>query len=157
MITYSDLLAAAHAEAIANTLDRTELSVHREICRAYSKKFHTPLHLVLQMNPEEVILAYYEDQMDGFDEDEDLEKILDRIYTLEDPEYARDKAKDLEDFIEKAEKDEEERLAAGKPIHKDIKNEPSLKNDFGKEEKIEEKRPTRGSINLEYLSREEED
>lgn len=158
MIEYSEILSAAHAQAILNTLESNEEAVHRQICRAYSKKFHTPLHVVLQMDAHEVILAYYEDLLDDFDKDEPkhLEYILDTIYTLEDPNYAAEKDDELREFIADAEKEEEERLAAGRPIHKALRREPSLKDTSEKSEPAKPKKPLGGSINLSYLAKEEE-
>jgi hypothetical protein len=159
MIEYSEILSWAHAQAILNTLESSEVAVHRQICREYSKKFHTPLHLVLQMDPHDVILAYYEDLLENFDKDEPkhMEYILDTIYTLEDPNYSTEKGNELQEFIDKAEQEEEERVAAGRPIHKAMKKQVTLKHDSEKPDPALPKRPTGGSINLSYLSKEEED
>jgi len=84
-----------------------------------------------------------------------LEKILDHIYTMEDPNYAREKVRELDDFVKRAEREEAERIRLGKPIHKALKQEPSLKNTPEKEES-EEPKQTSGGINLAYLAKEEE-
>jgi len=152
---FKELLDWAKSEAIANTLQSTEISVWREICRKYSEKFSTALHLCLDgtIDPQDIMLAHFESQLDEFDEEKDLEAVLDQIYTIEDPDYEKEKSKELDSFVKKAEKDEEERLRLGKPIHKAMKksNEVSLPKN------PDEKTPKRtgGSINLSYLAKEE--
>lgn len=150
---FKDLLEYCQADAISGVLSPTEETVWRSICRSYSKKFNTALHLCLDgtIDPEDIMKAEFEDQLEKLNLDEDLEVILDKIYMLIDPEYEKEKRVELDDFIEKAEKEEEERLRKGKPIHKAMKDEPTLKI-----EEKEEPKPTGGSINLSYLSKEEE-
>lgn len=152
---FKDILEFCKAQAICNTIEPTELSVWRSICRSYSKKFHTPLHVVLAMDPEAVMIAEFEDQLEDFDKDKDLEAILDQIYTLEDPEYEGQKRQDLDDFIDHAEHEEQERIKAGKPIHKSMKNETSLKTLPEKSVDKPKKLPASGGINLSYLEKEE--
>jgi hypothetical protein len=149
---FKDLLDYCKAEAIANTISTNEISVWRGLCRSYSQKFATPLHLCLDgtIDPEAIILAEFEDQLCGFKEEDHLESILDEIYALEDPEYEAEKRKDLEDFMEKAEREEAERLRLGKPIHRAMKEETTLQKG-----PIEEPKRTGGSINLSYLEKEE--
>lgn len=119
MIEFKDLLDYCQAEAIANKLSPTEASVYRAVCRSYSKMFHTPLIQVLAMDPEHVILEVYEEQLDSVDDDkyENLEKMLDTILTIEDPEYERLKNEKLDDDIAMYEAEEEERLRLNKPVH----------------------------------------
>lgn len=158
---FKDLLDYCQAQAIANTLENTELSVWRSLCRSYSKKFATPLHLCLDgtIPMEEILLAVFEDQLDDFDEEKDLENMLDTIYSMEDPTYEKQKKHELAEFIEKAEKEEEERLAAGRPIHRALKGEAgeasiSSEETLPKKEKPKEL-PKSGGINLSYLENEE--
>lgn len=154
---FKDLLDYCKAQAILHTLEGSELSVWRSICRSYSQKFATPLHMCLngEIPMEDIILAEFEDQLKEFDEEKDLDSVLDKIYALEDPEYEKAKADELEEFIDKAEAEEEERLKKGKPIHPSMKNEPSLKNTSEEPLKVEEKKPTRGGIDLSYMEKEE--
>lgn len=127
MMNIKDLLDYCRAQAIINTLGNDEVSVWRSICRTYSNKFATPLHLCLNgtIPAEDIMLAVFEDQLEDFKED-DLENLLDTLYGIEDPEYERRKEDDLEEFMEKAERDEEERLRKGKPVHKSSNDEVSL-------------------------------
>lgn len=150
---FKELLDYCKAQAIANTLEGNELTVWRSICRSYSQKFHTPLHLVYDMDPEEVMLAEFEDQLDGFKE-EDVESILEEIYMLDDPDYESSKRTELKNFIEMAEEEEAERLRLGKPIHKAMKEETSIPETLPeKPKKSKENKPSGGSINLAYLEK----
>jgi hypothetical protein len=153
---FRDLLDYCKAEAIANALQPTEVSVWRNICRSYSQKFATPLHQCLDgtVDPEEIALAYFEEMLIKFDEDEHLDQIMDQIYYLADPTYERQKEEELDEFMEKAVKDEEERLRLGKPIHKAMKEEVSLTPN--EEDKPFEPPQKSGGINLAYLQREEQ-
>lgn len=154
---FKDLLDYCQAQAIANTLENTELSVWRNLCRNYSTRFSTPLHLCLDgtIPMEDIMLAVFEDQLDNFEEEKDLENILDTIYAMEDPEYEKQKRDELEDFIIKAEKEEEDRLAAGKPIHRALRGEASLPTEETLPEKKPLELPKSGGINLSYLEKEE--
>lgn len=147
---FKELLDYCKAQAILNTLESNEVSVWRSICRSYSEKFSTPLHLCLDgtIPPEDIMLAEFENQLKDFDEETDAESILDQIYVLEDPEYEKQKQEELEEFIDEAEKQEEERVRLGKPIHKALKKEVTI------EEPINQM-PAGGSINLSYLENEE--
>lgn len=149
-----ELIDYCQAEAVASKLHPTEESLWRLFCREYSKTFHTPLHLVLEMPPEEVLLHVYEERMDSdaWDEDTDegLQRILDLISMLEDPEYVSVQAKELEDFIEEAERLENERIEQGKPIHPGLRYESETKRP---EPPLNA--PKSGGINLSYLEKEE--
>lgn len=151
---FKELLEYSQAEAISSFLSADEVSVWRSICRSYSKKFSTPLHLCLDgtIPPEDILLAEYEDQLEKFKIEEDLEVLLDKIYMLIDPEYEREKKVELEDFIKKAEREEEERIKKGKPIHRAMKDEPTLKT---MEDEVKTQKPTHGYIDLSYLEKEE--
>lgn len=153
---FKELLETAQADAILGKLSPDELTVWRSICRSYSKKFSTPLHLCLDgtIPAEDILLAEYEDQLEKLDLDEGLEGLLDKIYTLLDPEYEGEKKVELDDFIAKAEKEEEERIRKGKPIHRSMKNESTLKT-LPENAEVMENKPTGGSIDLSYLEKEE--
>jgi hypothetical protein len=150
---FRDLLELGNAEAIANTISSTEVAVWRRICRRYSEKFSTPLHLCLDgtIPAEDVILAYFESELEGYSEDDHIEQILDQIYSLEDPNYQAQKDQSINDDIKKYEREEADRIAAGRPIHKAMKEEAPLAQT--KQEEIKQKS---GGINLAYLAKEEE-
>lgn len=155
---FKDLADFCQAQAIANKLHPTDEAVFRQFCREYSVIFHTPYHEVLQFDPDFVILAVYEHQLDNYDVETGIEKLLDTIYGLEDPEYAQQKRDELEEFIREAEEEEELRLEEGRPIHKALKdeNEVSLKNTPKNTPLPQNKNlPQGGGINLSYLEKEE--
>lgn len=154
MIEFKELLDFCQAEAIANKLRPTEDSVWRAICRSYSKMFHTPLVDVLDMDPEHVVLHVYEEQLDEVDDDkyENLEKMLDTILTIEDPEYERIKNERLEEDIAKYEAEEEERIRLNKPIHPALAKPGPLDAPTD----LPPEAPKSGSIDLSYLEDEDE-
>ena len=151
MSDFGDILQWAQAEAICNTLESNELSIWRSLCRSYSRKFSTPLSDCLDgtVPMEDILLATFEEQLEDFDEDKDLESILETISGLEDPEYQRSRRREEDEYAKQAEKEEEERLAAGKPIH------PSLKGEHGFDE-VPKELPKSGGVNFSYLKDAEE-
>lgn len=157
MIEFKDILDVCQAEAIASKVSPTEESIYRDMCRSYSKMFNTPLPLVLDMDPEHVILNVYEERLASLDETkyESLEKMLDTVLTIEDPNYERVKEDKLSKDIEKYEKEEEERVASGRAIHPSLKNRtPVVKKD---DEELEEyTKPTSGSVDFSGMKESEE-
>jgi len=145
---FEELMQYCRIRAIENTLMPTEESTYRSLCREYSQKFHVSLPQVYLLDPEHVMGEVFEAQLEEIDIEGNLEAILDQIYTLEDPEYQSEKEKELEDFIEMAEAEEEERIKQGKPIHKAIKK--ALLETTLPPEVV----PTRGSVNFGELKNE---
>ena len=84
MIAFTDILQYCQAEAISGRVSPTEESMYRSLCRDYSEHFNTPLHMVLELNPEFVILNVLEKRAEKFDlEDyQSLEGILDMIMSI---------------------------------------------------------------------------
>lgn len=151
-IELKDLLDVCQAEALANKLNPTELSVYRSFCRTYSKKFNTPLCEVKLLPPRQVFLEIYEDQLNEVDLDEHAEDIIEAIRKLKDPNYEENEDQAIDDFIEKALKEEQERVAAGRPVHSSLKGEASLKNTLPEIPQAKsEISPTGGFIDLSYL------
>lgn len=152
-VEFQDLLDLLHAEAIANTLSPTEASVYRTVCRSYSKKFNTPLHVVFELDPEIVILNVYEEKLDAMDTEDGLEDLIDTIRGIQDPAYEEQKVKEQDEFDKRAEEEEAARVKAGRPIHSALKNMVSLKetvSENGKNSK--EKLPIGGSLDLSHMS-----
>jgi hypothetical protein len=157
-MNFKDLLDYCKAQAILNHLSPSELSVWRDVCRSYSKKFSTPLHLCLDgtIPAEDILLAEMEDQLASMESDDQLENLLEEIYILEDPTYEVQRRKDLDSFIEESERKEEERISAGKPIHKDLNEETKL---FTEEPQLNpevDQKKQGGFIDLSYLEREDQ-
>jgi hypothetical protein len=68
----------------------------RAIMRAYSKKFHTPLHEVCELPIEFVLRAYYEEVFEEL-EDKDLEETARELGMTEEEERAERARKDVEE------------------------------------------------------------
>lgn len=155
-LTFEELLMYCQAEALAAKVNPDEESIYRSICRGYSKKFNTPLHVVMEMDPEHVIRTHYEDQLDEVDLKDNIEEITDVIFGLADPDYEKKKEAELDEFAAQAEREEEERIKSGRPIHKSLAIQPSLKNSLSEQKPIlPENAPTEGHIDLSYLEKEE--
>jgi hypothetical protein len=114
---FNELLQYCQAEAITSKLLPNPESMWRRICMEYSQKFHTPLHQVLELDPELVVLAYYEDQIRTWDVEEQLDNILDIIYSIEDPNYDIEKERQFREQIKRMEDEEKLRLERGDAIH----------------------------------------
>jgi len=150
---FKTLLDWAKAQAILNTLEGTEYSVWRSVCRSYSKTYSTPLHLCLNgdIPPEDILLAEFESQLEDIDLEKDIEHILDQIYRLEDPEYERNRANELDDFIVQAELEEKERIKKKKPIHSSLRSETSKKTLPKSVDELTKNLPKGGHLNLSHL------
>lgn len=157
MIEFKELLEYCQVEAIASKLKPTEDSVWRALCRSYSKLFHTPLSLVLEMDPEHVILNVYEDQAEDMNTEDyqKLEHILDTIKSIEDPDYESKKNEEQDEFDRQAELEEEERIKAGRAVHPLLQRDLDKKRAAEKGEEPPPKMPTSGMINLDYLSKQD--
>ena len=127
MSDFKDLLDYCKIKSILDKLEPNEVSVWESMCRSYSIRFHTPLHKVMELSPEFVMNQEFSSQMEDFDLEKDVEELLELIKSIEDPDYELEKNKEFDEFIADAEEEERERIKLGKPVHKSIKNEPSLK------------------------------
>ena len=118
MLNFKDLLDYAQAEAISCAFEGTELSVWRAICRSYSVKFSTPLHLLTDgtVNPEDILLNVFESQLENADLEKDCESLLEKIRILENPLYEKEKEADLDAFVKKVQEEERERIKKGEPV-----------------------------------------
>lgn len=155
--TLNDILDVSMVDSLLNKVEPTEHSAYRFICREYSKKFHTPLHIVEhELALDYVILHYCESQLDAMDIDENIEKILDKLYELQDPEYVKQKKQNLDEDIKKYEDEEELRLAEGRPIHgRSKKSSGVIGKPIEKKKEVAKVIPTKGSISLAHLESED--
>lgn len=142
-MSFSDIIQSARAIAIANKLRPDEIAFWHSICREYSKLFSTPLHLVLKMDPEYVILEVYSDQMSEWNEEDKLEEFLDMIGYLKDPDYDSTKARLLREENQKIIEEEHERIRLNKPIHESL-----VKKEEKKLESKPKEIPKSGGINM---------
>lgn len=138
------LIETCKAKALESALIPSFDGVYKSFCRRYSIKFHTPLYLVYKMDPEEVIQTIFDDQYENYDVIEKIEEILEQIYTLESPDYKKQKEEDIVDFIKAAEEREIARIKRNKILEEDRKVI-----------KIEEK-PKQGSVDFSSLNNKNE-
>lgn len=110
MSVFQDLLEYCKIKAIKDSLLPDEETIWKSLCRSYSEKFHTPLHYVETMDPEKVIQTIFDSQHDKTDVFENIENILDTIYSIEDPEYKKKKEENLDAFVKIAETMEQQRM-----------------------------------------------
>jgi len=158
MIDFNEFLGTLQAEALSDKFQPTQTSVWESICRQYSKKFFTPLHVVLKMDPEFVVRQNYADQMDEANFDDHLENFIDLLKHLEDPEYDADTEKDLKNFIAQAEAEEEDRKSKGLPLSSIFRKGHKISKVKKKAEKVvqqEVDQPKSGSIDLSHLGDDE--
>jgi hypothetical protein len=163
---FRDLLDQAKITAIQNALSPTETSVWSQLCRTYSKTFHTPLHLVETLDPEIVLQAVFENQLESFDPEKDLQSLYDQLRHIEDPDWEETEEEDLQDFIKKTEKAEAKRVKEGRAIkgtEKSLPKMPTLDNkptlkDFKDESDYVPKpgQPTGGKLNMDWFNQNEE-
>ncbi len=157
MIENFDLLVqTVRAEAIAFKLYPNLESMWRYYCRLYSQKFYTPLLQVLELDPEHVLLNVMESNMDDKDVVEQIEEMMDKIYSIEDPEYDAKLRNEQDDFDRRAEEEEEDRQRLGKPLHKSLAGSPFEKKVLKKEPEQVKETPSQGFIDLSYLDKEEQ-
>lgn len=109
-----ELIEYCRVQALLSVLSPTENTFWRTVTRRYSKMFHVPLPEVRKMNPEDVIMEVFEEQLDGVDHVEHIEDFLEQIYTLENPAYSVKKVENLDEFIKGAGAREENRLSRDK-------------------------------------------
>ena len=122
---FTELVHSALSDAIHGKLVGTEEDFYRRVCRFYSKNFHTPLEEVFRLAPQTVLTAYYEEFVDKYDLDveSDVKDLLERVYTLIDPNYEQAKEVELDNFIAKVEQKNQELLNKKNEI-KNSPNEP---------------------------------
>jgi len=142
-MSFSSLLEYCKVAALKDLLAPTEETVWKSITRVYSERFHVPLPQVRQMNPEEVISEVFEVELEGTDPIDNIENILDQIYTIEDPAYKVQKEENMEVFIKKTEKKEQKRLLSDKE-----------KELFNREKLRPKNKPTGGSVDFSHLKNE---
>lgn len=138
------LLEYCQSVALAEKFNRTEDGIYRSICQTYSKTFHTPLHLVFELDPVEVLTAYFTEWLDNrnLDEEEDVEELHELILGLIDPSYLDNKEDELNKYMKILAKEEKAKA----------KTKSKAK---GTAPKVE--LPKSGGINLSYLEKEEKE
>jgi hypothetical protein len=154
-IHIGEIIELARVEAIAFKLHPTPASMWRNLCREYSKKFHTELNEVLEMSPEFVIGQVMEERLDDVNvsDPDRLEELMERIYLAEDPNYESHKEKDLQSWIKDVEEEETERLAKDAPVRTKKSRYPSKQE---AKPEIPKDLPKDGFVNFDYINKNEE-
>jgi len=94
-------LEISQLRAIHAALEPSAESIWRMKCRQYSEKFYTPLHVVMnQLDPMLVLQALYETQYPPSVIEEELDDILERLYSIKDPEYSAMSKEQVEDLVD---------------------------------------------------------
>ena len=141
-----DILEHAHSKALLNKLVPDEAAIWRGMLRKYSKTFNISIIDAEKMNPEDIALALYENQLDDLDldDDRDFSLFMDRLYTLDDPNYDAEHDKEEEAANQKILDEENEKIAKKALKKANPKAEPK------------KELPKQGGINLNYLSKQQE-
>ena len=96
------LFQLAEIKAINSAIEPTLESVWRIRLRAYSERFHTPLHVAETLDPNYVLEALYESQYPPSIVEEELEDLLDILQKIKDPTYNRMSQEDTEAMVDAA-------------------------------------------------------
>lgn len=85
--------------ALANVVERNFGFYYRKICRWYSQSFSTPLREVEKLDPDYVLLHYFEDYFQNISEEDKLYN----LYKILDPNFDENEEAEIEDFVKKVE------------------------------------------------------
>lgn len=120
-----DLLELSEIKAIESAIDPTPESIWRMRCRAYSQKYFTPLHVVMnELDPNMVFQALYEDIYSPSIVNEELEELIEKLYKIKDPSYSRMSKEDTEAMVDNIMNYEIARMAKKKaPTQESISTE----------------------------------
>ena len=149
-MSFVDLLQAAQAQALADKLSPSEISVYEHYCREYSKNFNEPLSKVLTMDPEFVIRMVYAEQLSDWDKIERLSDLQDLTMSLLDPDYDAKKEKALREENQRIVEEERQRLAEGRAVHESLEKKKP-KNASEDEEVLDPKLPQQGGLSANLI------
>jgi len=149
MNSFYDLFQLCRLRAIGLAIEPTTESIWRMRCREYSERFHTPLHVVEnELDPIFVLQHLYEIQYSPGVVEEELNEILEQLYTIKDPNYSPLSKEEMEDLVDAVMNKEIKRLSKSKrPTQETIADEIK---------KAETKPPKKGSMNFGDLEKLEE-
>jgi hypothetical protein len=111
-IIFQELLTYCQMKAIGEKFAPTEESIWKALTRSYSERWGVPLPQVRKMDPEEVISEIFEAKYEEMDAFEEVEELLDLIYTTESPLYEKQQKADMDVFIKNVGKREKKRIDA---------------------------------------------
>lgn len=123
-INFYDLFELAQIKAIAVALEPSLESRWRIRCRSYSEMFHTPLHMVMDLDPMFVLQALAESKYPPSIVEGELEELLDLLNKAKDPTYSRLTAQETEDLVDAVMNKELSRISKKKvPTQETIQSE----------------------------------
>jgi hypothetical protein len=100
-LDFYQLMELSQLRAINCAIEPSRDSLWREKCREYSVRFFTPLHIVINdLDPMFILQALYEEQFSRFIVEEELEEILEKLYTVRDPDYTSVSKEELEELVD---------------------------------------------------------
>ena len=136
---------ALQTEVIADILTHSDMNFFRKVCRWYSTTFHTPLDQVINgdiMQWDEILLHYYETQMEGIGYNEVYEVAtkeyipeLAEQYEEENREFAKALVKEQKETLKKA-KAKEKKAALKQNNNKELTPPPPMKLSFDNDEEV---------------------
>lgn len=97
-----------HDMALAEILEPSFQYYYRNVCRWYSKEFHTPLHLVHTLPPFFVLQNFYEANLASLDED-DLDSL---VFKALNPGVDQESEEEIQEFIDMIEREDEKKQKA---------------------------------------------
>ena len=140
MFDFFELFKLTQLRAINLALEPSAESIWRMRAREYSKKFHTPLHIVLnELDPVFVLQELSEDLYSPSIVDEELEELMDILYKTKDPNYSRMSREDLEALVDNV---------LNREIARAAKKKRPTQETIEREIKIAEAKPKSGSMSF---------
>lgn len=98
---FYDLYSFCKLKAINLALNPTAESIWLSSCRAYSKQYFTPLHVVVnELDPMFVLDALYQDKYPPSIIEEEMEEVYDILQKIKDPNYSRISAEEMESLVD---------------------------------------------------------
>lgn len=124
-------------------------SIWRIKCRQYSITYNTPLHVVTnELDPMFVLQALYEEQYSPSIVEEEYLELLDRLYTMRDPNYTRISPAETESLVD---------AVLNKELARAAKKKKPTQENIQAAIKEAEVKPKSGGMNFESLEKLEAD
>lgn len=125
-----------HDIALAQVIEPNVEYYYRNICRWYSEKFHTPLHIVeTELQPSYVLKHYYEV---GFGQMKS-EELDSAIFKAVNPDFEEDTEEDIQNFI--------------KQVTEEAKSKQKKSNNLKEQQSLESQTKSSDNSNIETVTR----
>lgn len=151
MFDFYSILELAEIRAINAALMPSAESMYRARCRQYSIMFHTPLHVVQELDPLFIIQSLQEEKYTYREVHDDLEGVLELLYRMKDPSYTSMSKEETENLVD---------AVLNKELERASKKKSPMQETYAKpvEQKPEPKiKPKSGSMSFGDLERTESD